>query len=316
MAAVVDILLVNWNSRHYLQRCLSAVQRVLNEVPIGRVVVVDNASSDDSLQSALTTYGGHINVVRNASNVGFAAACNQAAADSTADFLVFLNPDTEVRAGALAKCVRFMESKDGSDVGICGIQLLDERGTIARTCARFPSFWNVLYRTVGLSQLLPSIFPSQAMREWDHRSSRRVDQVIGAFFFVRTSLFKQLGGFDPQFFVYYEEVDFSLRAKQLGWSSQFLSDAQTYHKGGGVSEQFRALRLYHNTRSKLKYVRKHFAAVQSWTIIALTLIVEPLVRLLTAIAARRDVVEVLRGYALLYRNIATEGLTSKRRHVP
>ncbi len=96
------------------------------------------------------------------------------------------------------------------------------------------------------------------MLDWDHRQNREVDHAMGSFFLVRNILFKKLQGFDERYFVYLEDLDFSLRAKQAGFVSYYFTDAAAYHKGGGTSEQIKARRLFYSLHSRILYWYKHF----------------------------------------------------------
>src|SRR6185503_16033407 len=111
-----------------------------------------------------------------------------------------------------------------------------------RTCARFPTPGRFFAKMLGLDRILPGIFPSHFMTEWDHATNREVDQVMGAFFLVRRSAYEALAGFDERFFVYFEEVDFALRARARGWSTYYLTQARAYHEGGGSTKQIRPAR--------------------------------------------------------------------------
>ena len=141
------------------------------------------------------------------------------------------------------------------------------------------------------------------MSEWDHLNTNTVDQVIGAFFFVRQSIFRKLKGFDEQFFVYFEEVDFSFRAKQLGWNSVFFAGAQAFHVGGGVSQQVKSKRLFYTMRSRIQYSYKHFTPIKIAGVLFATLIIEPITRLVLSIANKSLVSfkETLHAYVMLYK---------------
>ena len=101
------------------------------------------------------------------------------------------------------------------------------------------------------------------MREWNHEESREVDQVMGAFFLVRQKLFEEWGGFDERFFVYLEDVDFSSRARRVGWRSFYMAGVKAYHKGGGTSEQIKSTRLFYSLRSRILYSYKHFSCASA-----------------------------------------------------
>ena len=280
----LDVVCVNWNSGGQLRECLASLARAGREgFSLNRVVVVDNASTDGSAAS-LEYLSLPLEVIANATNRGFAAACNQGARGSTSEYLLFLNPDMRLEAESLARPLAFLEGRDGQGVGICGIRLTDEQGVVARSCARFPTAGQFLAASAGLDRLLPDLFRGHVMREWDHLESRPVDHVIGAFYLVRRALFESLGGFDERYFVYLEDLDFSLRASEAGWGRYYLAEAQAHHKGGGSSAQVKAERLLYLLRSRLRYAYRHF----SWggaTAVALgTLVLEPVVRIGAALA--------------------------------
>ena len=153
------------------------------------------------------------------------------------------------------------------------------------------------------------------MTEWDHAATRTVDEVMGAFFFMRRSAFERLGGFDERFFVYFEEVDFSLRAREAGWRTVYLADAQAFHLGGGVSDQVKAHRLAYSLHSRLLYVVKHFSTLDSSMVAAATLLIEPWTRLAWAALrlAPREIGETLGGFFLLWRRLSRWPWTSSAR---
>ena len=299
----LDIIIVNWNSGYQLRECLeSIVHTNRSGFCLNRVTVVDNVSTDGSMDG-FESLELPLTIIYNIENRVFAAACNQGAKDSNADYLLFLNPDTILFKNLLSIPLHFMEQPTAGDCGIVGVQLLDEKDQISRNCARFPTPKHFLWKTLGIDRLSPQKFQSYLMREWDHSITREVDQVIGAFFLVRRSVFEKIGGFDERFFVYFEEVDFSFRARQDGWSSVYLTDAQAYHKGGGSSEQIKATRLFYSLRSRILYSFKHFNLASAFTVTLSTLLIEFFTRLILAIFNRPflEVKEVLNGYSLLWR---------------
>src|SRR4051794_6894515 len=216
----IHIVIVNWNSGRQLQECLASFEVVSpDEVSIVAVTIVDNASTDHSADRLTSV--APVKVVRNAENRGFAAGCNQGAAGSQADFLLFLNPDTRLTEGSLERPARYLLAPEHAAIGIVGIQLLDAAGNIARNTARMPTAWSMTGSSIGLDRVMPSVFRSHFVTEWPHDETRIVDQVMGAFFFVRRGVFEALGGFDERFFVYYEDMDFAMRAHRLAWSSVY-----------------------------------------------------------------------------------------------
>lgn len=308
----LDIVIVNWNAGHQIRRCLESIPANGDGLEVTRVVVVDNASTDGSLDE-LDTLPVPLTILRNAANRGFGAACNQGAERSQSDYLLFLNPDTMLEPDSLVCPVSFLEMEGNRDVGICGIQLVDDHGQIARTCARFPRPAYFYQKMLGLDTLFARQFQSHFMTEWDHSESRRVDQVMGAFFLVRRTLFTDLKGFDERFFVYFEEVDFSLRALQHGAATCYLAGPRAYHKGCGTSEQAKSARLFYSLRSRIRYAFKHFRWDAAALLTLCTLVIEPVARVVMA-AARRSpngVAETFRGYGRLW-GALLKGLAASR----
>ncbi len=298
-----DIIIVNWNAGKQLYECLKSIEATRRDgFRLNRVVVVDNASTDGSADS-LDDIDLPLVIIRNAQNLGFAAACNQGAKGSDADYLLFLNPDIRLFPDSLSRPIRFMQQPGNEKIGICGIQLVDESGRVARTCARFPMLDMFFSKMLGLNILFSRYFPSHFMIEWNHKETSEVDQVMGAFFLIRRNLFETMGGFDERFFVYFEEVDLSCRASNAGWKTVYYADAKAYHKGGGTSEQVKAIRLFYSLRSRIIYGYKHFGWFSATLLMAATFFLEPLSRLALTVwkQSGREAKETIKGYAMLWR---------------
>ncbi len=301
----IDIIIVNWNTGGQLRACLSSIAAADRQgFGLQRVRVVDNASSDGSAD-------GHgdidipLEVVRNPENRGFAAACNQGAAGSGADYLLFLNPDTKLFRDSLSAPLAFMEREGNERIGIVGIRLVGDDGTPHRSCARFPDARHFLSRIFGLDVLFPRLLPSYRLLDWDHGENRFVDQVTGAFFLVRRAVFETLGGFDERYFVYMEELDFSRRMSDAGWKSFYLADAASYHKGGGASETERGHRLFYMVRSRIVYALTHFGRPSAVALALCSLLVEPVIRVASALLKGSviEARETARGFGLLWREL-------------
>jgi hypothetical protein len=273
-----DIIIVNWNSGSQFENCLRSIQKHWTD-SIARIVVVDNASSDGSADGIADRFADlPVEVIFNDQNLGFARACNQGARAGSAPYLLFLNPDAEVFDHSISRPLQYMESVENADVGICGVQLLDKSGTVSRTCARFPTLGRLTAQAFGLNKIPGLKHTGMHMKDWDHGHTAEVDQVMGSFFMIRRQLFEALGGFDERFFVYFEEVDLSFRARSIGYKSVYLADAQAYHAGGGTSGQVKAMRLFYSLRSRLLYGFKHFTRCQAWVLVGVTGLMEPLTR--------------------------------------
>jgi N-acetylglucosaminyl-diphospho-decaprenol L-rhamnosyltransferase len=297
----LDIVVVNWNAGAYLRGCLESVaaaQRAAYQ--LGKVVVVDNASTDGSLDG-LHGIDLPLEILRNGENRGFSIACNQGAEVGDSDLILFLNPDTRLFPETLDLTVAFMADPANSHVGICGGQMLGEDGRRQFSCARFPTFTMFATHMIGLTRVLPRWFPPQRLTPKEANHSGIVDQVIGAYFLIRRSVFGALGGFDERFFMYLEDVDLAYRARRLGYPSYFLAEASVYHKEMTSTMQVRGRRLFYLLRSRTQYARKHWPAWQAALLAGLILAVElPVRAIVSALRGRRDELREVGQAARLY----------------
>ncbi|WP_311221107.1 MULTISPECIES: glycosyltransferase family 2 protein [unclassified Acidovorax] len=296
---MIDIVIVNWNAGTQLARCLQSIQRDALGASCA-VQVIDNGSVDDSVEHAQALFPD-VAFIRAGANLGFGKACNLGARQGRGEFILFLNPDAELRGDALGQAVATLRDPAHVRTGICGVQLIDEAGHVARSCCRLPNAARMAAHASGLTRRFPRL--GYAMAEWPHTESRQVGHVIGAFYLVRRSLFEQLHGFDEQFFLYFEDLDFSCRAQQAGWATWYLATAQAFHAGGGTSRQIKARRLFYSLRSRLLYAHKHCSAAGAAGVALTTLWVEPLARIVQALARGSwpSIKETSTAYSMLWR---------------
>ena len=295
---MIDVVIVNWNAGQQLLECVQSV--IANGAGlVAKIIVVDNDSHDGSELPLLAM--AQVHLIRAGANLGFGKACNLGAANSTADFLLFLNPDAQIGPKTLSRVDAFMQSDAAKKVGIVGVQLLEGSQHVARSCSRFPTPLSMISRASGIDLVFPRL--GSAMAEWDHKTTREVDHVIGAFYLIRRACFERAGGFDERFFVYIEDLDLSFRAKMSGWKTIYLADVQAFHAGGGTSSQVKAHRLFYSQRSRLQYAFKHFTIGGSLAVLLATLILEPPARILQAAlrGSIQGVGEIARAYGWLWR---------------
>ncbi|MDY6987186.1 MAG: glycosyltransferase family 2 protein [Thermodesulfobacteriota bacterium] len=300
---MISIIVVNWNSGRQLYDLVHSIVKYHNNV-VDSLIIIDNASFDDSLPGieGISEVPFGLRLIQNKRNWGFAAACNQGAALADSDYLLFLNPDTRLFNDSLQVAVKFMEETENVDIAIAGVQLVNENNEIARSCSRFPSLGIFCAKSLGLNRLPSCWRLSQRMREWEHNVTRQVDQVMGAFFLIRRSVFETMGGFDQRFFMYFEEVDLSLRARDAGWGSIFIAEAQAFHAGGGCSRQVMPYRLFYSLRSRLLFGFKHFGILEVLLLVVVTLGLESISRLILGFrqGSLTDVRNTLEAYRMLY----------------
>jgi GT2 family glycosyltransferase len=281
----VDVVVVAWNQGRWLPACLESVDALVREqFEIGRIVVVDNAST--APVRATLAASTKLTVLTNATNRGFAAACNQAAGRGRGDLILFLNPDTRIHADALTRAVAVLGTPSGRGIGIVGLRLTDVAGVTQRTCGRFPGLLAMANRTLGLSRIAPARMGGVRLLEWPHDVSRDVDFACGAALLVRRRVFEALGGFDERLFLDLEDADLSLRARAAGWRTHFCADAVVEHACGWSTGDHRGWRLAHSWRSLLVYAWTHLPVAAALTVTTLVLTLAPLARLAGALVDR------------------------------
>ncbi|TWO33981.1 glycosyltransferase family 2 protein [Seonamhaeicola sediminis] len=275
----LGIIIVNFNSGSILNNCVNSIFRSdLNEINL-TVVIVDNDSKDDSLN--LDKVGDdRLIILRNRENKGFGFACNQGAELlKKSTHLLFLNPDTEVQENTFQESIKFLNKN--SEVSILGTMHRNENGKIQISCSNTPTPIRIFWDILGLSKVFPKIFtPATLMTNFDHKSSRFVDQVMGAYMLMERSVFEKLNGFDTRFFVYYEDADFGLRSRKIGLKSYYNSDIEILHHGRGTTKGISHIALFYNLRSRVQFIHKHYGYFWGIIIQILTFIVEPITRVL------------------------------------
>ena len=299
----LGIVIVNFNSSGLLNNCINAVFKSNRQNLSVQVVIVDNKSTDDSLNLDHLN-NSQITLIKNKENKGFGYACNQGVnALEKVDYLLFLNPDTEVGINTFNKSVDFL--KNNSNVSVLGTMHKNEEGIIQKSCSYTPIPLTIIWDIFGLSKLFPNIFtPATLMTNFDHKDSRYVDQVMGAYMLMEKSVFDNLGGFDTDFFVYYEDSDFALRAAELGLKSYYNSEIEIMHRGRGTTKKIFHTTLFYNLRSRIQFTYKHYGKFYGAVILILTLTVEPITRgIFNLFKNPTENTNTFKAFGLLYRDI-------------
>ena len=295
----LTVIIVNWNSGKYLQNCVKSIENSKLYNYSYEIIIIDNCSSDNSL--SLIEKKKNVILIKNSKNVGFGKACNQGVSVSNSDIILFLNPDVLFADNILFNSVNFYKK---SDYAVLGIKQIDENGIVNRTCARNPNIKNILNQSLGLSNINSKIFLSYKMSDWNHLKTKEVDHVIGSFYLISKEIFKCVGGFDEDFFLYYEDYDLSLKIRKLNKKIIFWADEFIVHKGGASSEQILAKRLFFSQKSKLIFFKKHFSLFDYAIIFFIIVFLEFFVRLIKAVFTLRfkEIIELFVAYFLLLKS--------------
>jgi N-acetylglucosaminyl-diphospho-decaprenol L-rhamnosyltransferase len=259
-AADLSVIIVTWNTRELLSKCLASLPAAVSGLSV-ETWVVDNASIDSTVEMVRAQYP-EVRVIANRENRGWAEGNNQALEQSEGRFLLLLNADTEPRPGSLATLVRFLEQHP--DVGACGPMLLSGDGSIQGNGRRFPTFWKEFLDVNGLRHLALGAYSRRfGWGREDFEALSEVDEVTGACLLVRRQAVEQVGMLDERFFMFYDEVDWCFRMKAAGWRVFYVPEAQVVHHVAASVRQvgFEAYRRLFE--SQQRYFRKH-AAWPTW----------------------------------------------------
>ncbi|MCP4572416.1 MAG: glycosyltransferase [bacterium] len=229
------VVIVHYNTSDDLARCLESLN-AYGPPDDFRIVVVDNASRDEGLAEVHRRFPD-CEWIFNADNQGYSRGCNRGLAAVEAEYYLLLNPDVVVKPGALARLLEFADAHPRA--GIIGPQLLNEDGTIQHSCRRFYTFWTLVLRRTFLGRLFPDSRPVRRhlMQDFDHRSARPVDWLLGGCLLVRRSAVDRTGPMDERFFLYFEDVDWCYRMWRAGCEVLYTPDARFVHRHRRSSAQ-------------------------------------------------------------------------------
>lgn len=252
----LTVVIVSWNTCALLAACLKSLREELQGIS-AEVFVVDNNSADGSAQMVRDEHPW-VTLIANDSNRGFAAANNQVFTIAQGEKVLLLNPDTEIKPGAIRTLMDWLDRRP--DIAVIAPQLLNTDGSIQRSCRQFPTFLAMFYELLGMSKLFPNDprFGQYKMLDFDHKHAREVDQPEGACLMMRKSLLDEVGTLDEGYFMLFEEVDWCYRIKESGKHIWFTPDAQVTHHYGQSIKQVKARMILSSHRGLIRFWRKHY----------------------------------------------------------
>jgi len=254
----VSVIVVAYRSRACLDRCLATVLPQVEAVG-GEVIVIDNASADGTADLARQFAG--VRVIENPTNIGFVRAVNQGLKLATARYLLILNPDAELRPGALPALVRFMA--EHPRVGLAGPKLLNQDGTLQPSRRRFPGLLVLFTESTLLQWWFPKlgIFRRFYCEDLPAEEPQPVDWVTGACMLVRREAVEEVGPLDERFFMYAEELDWCRRLWAAGWEVYYVPAAEVVHQEAASSRQEPVRQRANFYASRWKYTAKYYGPV-------------------------------------------------------
>ena len=244
----LSIVIVSYNVRSFVAQCLDSVQKASEGLDGVEVFVVDNASSDDTVD-----YIGHhypwVRLIANDDNLGFSRANNIAIRQAEGEYILLLNPDTIVAEPTLCACVSFMDAHP--QAGGLGVRMHNADGSLAPESRRaIPSPWVSCLKMLGFTKRY-----YMSHLSWDEPG--RIEVVSGAFFMLRRKALDQVGLLDEDFFMYGEDIDLSYRLLKGGWENWYHPSDIVHFKGESTQKSsFRYVHVFY--QAMLIFFRKHY----------------------------------------------------------
>ncbi|MFQ6000505.1 MAG: glycosyltransferase family 2 protein [Anaerolineae bacterium] len=255
----LSIVIISWNVRGFLRRCLDSIQESLKSGKglLVETIVFDNGSADGSADMVREDFPW-VHLMESEVNLGFTKGNNLAIGQSEGRYILLLNPDTEVVGDALGTMVAYMEAHPR--VGALGPQLLNPDGTTRSSRRRFPTLATAFLESTVLQPWFQGsgILKRYYLLDRSDDEIQPVDWVVGAALLVRREALHQVGPLDEEFFMYSEELDWCYRLKARGWEVVYLPTAQVVHQEGRSSEQVLAFRHIHFQRSKVLFFKRYY----------------------------------------------------------
>lgn len=261
---LLSICIVNWNTRQLLKDCLESIYAD-PQSPAWEVIVVDNASADDSVAMVGACFP-QAELIASPDNRGFAGGNNLAMERARGRYLLLLNSDTRVESGALVGLVDFMETHP--EAGAVGPRLVHADGALQLSCGRLPDLTSELVNKLLLHKLLPYF----KLGRWDHAEIRAVGWVTGACLLVRREVAQQVGRLDTGIFMFYEDLEWCMRIRKAGWKIFYYPFSQVLHLGGQSTRQNLGSMLVVSQQSLFYLFQKHFGPVQLHVLRLLTVV--------------------------------------------
>ncbi len=252
MKVDLSIIIVSWNVRDLLEKCLQSIYNSEQSITF-EVILIDNASKDGT-REMLESKFPKLKVEYNKTNEGLSKPWNRGAKRAQGKYLLFLNDDTEIFDHTLDKSVDYY--KNNSQTAILGCRLLNPDKTIQESVRKLPNLFVLVALVSKISRVFPAVLNKYLCKDFDYNKTQIVEQVMGAFFFMSKKIFDEFNGFDEKFFIWFEEVDFCKRVLDKNYKVIYFAEAKVIHHGGASFQQmpkgklqkmfFKSMRHYFN----------------------------------------------------------------------
>ncbi len=266
----LSIIIVNWNVRDLLERCLKSIFVFCQNLDY-EVIVIDNFSTDGSVQmlNEMSFHNKNLKTVLNQDNLGFAKANNQGLAVSSGKYVLFMNPDMELVENTLKMLYDYMESHH-NDISACTCQLQYGDGYRQPNIKRDPTFWPqwwILYKLHHFWK--PRFLKKYLAKDFDYTKEQEVEQIMGAFIFARGEIIKKIGGWSEDYFLWWEDLDLCKRLRKMGEKIIYTPISRVIHyEGRSFAQQFSLAKQQRFNKGMLIYFKKYHSRL-AWLVLKL-----------------------------------------------
>jgi len=242
----ISVIIVNYNDRIHLKGCLSSLKETVGEIP-SEIVIIDNQSTDGTPEW-IRAHAPGVRLIVNTENVGFARANNQGISESRGKYILFLNTDTVLEPQAVALLLE--ELRSNKNVGAVGPALLHEEKEYQVSFGKSVNFFREVVQKLVLN-------PFYRFRLKRGPNKRRVGWLSAACLITRRDILDEVGYFDENFFLFFEDIDLCRRIRERGYELLYLPQARVYHLGGASTEGLKLFSRYHYRKSQIYFYEKH-----------------------------------------------------------
>lgn len=242
------MVVLSWNTKELLRDCLKSLKQYLPEGFGTEIIVVDNASSDGSVEMIRKEFPG-TRLIINKENLGYGRGNNVGIKAAKGEYVMILNSDTLINRGAVETLSNYLD--ENKEIAVVGPKLLNSDGSLQANCGRFPGLF------VALVMLFFEHLGQNRLVRWSPEKSQPVDWLMGAAFVARNEVFRKIDCFDEKIFMYMEEVEWFYRARKAGFKAYFLKESEIIHLGRGSSKTGKKDPIINIYRGIIYFYKKH-----------------------------------------------------------
>ncbi len=251
----LSIIIVSWNVKDLLKKCLASIYKYTKDIDF-EVIVIDNASQDGSAQMVTREFP-QVNLIASNQNLGFAKANNLGLEQALGKYVLFLNPDTELIENSFKIMFDLMEQDKKIALSTCQLNYSDS--TLQKNIKNNPGLCDQLLILLKLHHVIkPKCLEKYLAKNFDYSKEQEVKQIMGAFVFSKSDIIKEIGGWDTDYFIWWEDLDLCKKVQELGYNIIYTPKTKIIHHEAKSFEQQMSLKKQKNFNKGMRiYFKKH-----------------------------------------------------------